>query len=287
MKIMLKLFAILTAVALYVAPASAKPLQIFVPSSEGGTSYQAALFLEKQLKAKGFETKLNVRGDCVNAVGPLFKQKIPTIMPFAGGDMWTKGCSAFTAKDVDTKVIAPLFKAVGGLCTMDKNLKIADLKALGTVAVAVDYSRVDDLAKFSNSLGFKTKAVVYKSSGSTIKGLIAGDTKLSYTNARTNKGVIKAGGTCLAVTGDRSLKGTPSVLSINKNAADIPSSYYILWGVNLNNETKTEVVKAINELRESADFKKFVDSKWVLDLSSKEEQQYKSIIKDALAKSSK
>ena len=170
---------------------------------------------------------------------------------------------------------------------MDKNLKIADLKALGTVAVAVDYSRVDDLAKFSNSLGFKTKAVVYKSSGSTIKGLIAGDTKLSYTNARTNKGVIKAGGTCLAVTGDRSLKGTPSVLSINKNAADIPSSYYILWGVNLNNETKTEVVKAINELRESADFKKFVDSKWVLDLSSKEEQQYKSIIKDTLAKSSK
>lgn len=285
MRTTLKLFAILTAVSLYVMPASAKEIQIFVPSDEGGTTYQTAQFLVKGLEAKGIKTKLNVRGDCVNAVGPLFKQKVPTIMPFGSTDMSTKGCADFTVKDVDAKVIAPLFKAVTGLCTMDKNLKIADLKGLGTIPVAVDSSRVDDLAKFSKSLGFKTKAVVYKSSGSTVKGLIAGDTKLSFTNARANKGVVKAGGTCLAVTGDRSLKGTPNALSINKNAADLPSSYYIVWGINLDNKSRTEIVKAINEIRESADFKKFVDSKWVLGLSSKEEKQYKSIIKDTLAKS--
>lgn len=260
---------------------NAKDIDVIIPGSAGGTFMQTTKFITAALNKKGINTNISVKGNCVNGLQALKQSKNPTIMIYSDEVLNEKGCDKVSKKDIDNKTVAPVMKAVAAVCTMDKSISYTNLFK-GTWTVATDDSRKDMTNKFFKSLGVNIKTVMYNNSGSVTKALIGGDTKLSFTNARQAKSVLKAGGQCFFVTGDRQLKTIPTASSVTKKNIDINPTLYFFWGFNLDQQTNKEIGAAIADVVNSQEFQTFLDNKWMFPVSEQDKQNYRTVIKSAL-----
>lgn len=260
---------------------NAKDIDVIIPGSAGGTFMQTTKFITAALNKKGINTNISVKGNCVNGLQALKQSKNPTIMIYSDEVLNEKGCDKVSKKDIDNKTVAPVMKAVAAVCTMDKSISYTNLFK-GTWTVATDDSRKDMTNKFFKSLGVNIKTVMYNNSGSVTKALIGGDTKLSFTNARQAKSVLKAGGQCFFVTGDRQLKTIPTASSVTKKNVDINPTLYFFWGFNLDQQTNKEIGAAIADVVNSQEFQTFLDNKWMFPVSEQDKQNYRTVIKSAL-----
>lgn len=260
---------------------NAKSIDVIIPGSAGGTFMQTTKFITAALNKKGINTNISVKGNCVNGLQALKQTKNPTIMIYSDEVLNEKGCDKVSKKDIDNKTVAPVMKAVAAVCTMDKSISYKNLFK-GTWTVATDDSRKDMTNKFFKSLGVNIKTVMYNNSGSVTKALIGGDTKLSFTNARQAKSVLKAGGQCFFVTGDRQLKTIPTASSVTKKNIDINPTLYFFWGFNLDQQTNKEIGSAIADVVNSQEFQTFLDNKWMFPVSEQDKQNYRTVIKSAL-----
>lgn len=260
---------------------NARNIDVYIPGSAGGTFMQTTKFITAALNEKGINTNISVKGNCVNGLQALKQSKNPTIMIYSDEVLNEKGCDRVSKKDIDNKTVAPVMKAVAAVCTMDKSISYTSLSK-GKWTVATDDSRKDMTKKFFKKLGVKIKPVMYNNSGSVTKALIGGDTQLSFTNARKAKNVLKAGGQCFFVTGDRHLKTIPTASSVTKKNVDINPTLYFFWGFNLDQQTNKEIGAAIADVVNSQEFQTFLDKKWMFPVSDQDKQNYRTVIKSAL-----
>ena len=182
--------------------AKAKTIDYLVLGTPGGSMYDNAEIFIPLLEAEtGYKINKVVVDSCLGASIYLKSSKNPTIWIHASLLHEEAGCE-LQAKE-ETFIGVSWSKAMA-FCSMD-DLDTAVAKLRGgerlTFAVSNSYGQhlIDPLVKIT---GTPMKFVPYGSSGKSLKGYVAGDTDMLYTNMpKAISGVNKNGISCWLTTG--------------------------------------------------------------------------------------
>ena len=182
--------------------ANAKTIDYLVTGTAGGTAYDnASLFIPLLEKETGYKFKKIIVDSSVGATIYLKKSKNPSI--------WIQ--NTLEHETVGNELIASAESWLGtgwgramAFCSNDSlDQAVAKLKAGNrlTFAVSNSYGQhlIDPLVSVT---GTPMKFVPYGSSGKSLKGFVAGDTDMLFTNMpKAVSGVAKNGISCWANTG--------------------------------------------------------------------------------------
>ena len=183
--------------------ANAKTIDYLVTGTAGGSAYDnAELFIPILEKETGYKINKVIVDSCVGATIYLKSSKNPSI--FRNNTLQHEseaGCDLAPNKKT---FIGTAWGRAMAFCSMD-DMATAVAKLKGgkrlTFAVSNSYGQhmIDPLAEVT---GTPMKFVPYGSSGKSLKGFVAGDTDMLYTNMpKAVSGVTKNGISCWANTG--------------------------------------------------------------------------------------
>jgi hypothetical protein len=181
----------------------AKTIDYLVTGTAGGSAYDnAELFIPILEKETGYKINKIIVDSCVGATIYLKSSKNPSI--FRNNTLQHEseiGCDLTLSKN---SFIGTAWGRAMSFCSMD-DLATAVAKLKGgkrlTFAVSNSYGQhmIDPLAELT---GTPMTFVPYGSSGKSLKGFVAGDTDMLYTNMpKAVSGVMNNGITCWANTG--------------------------------------------------------------------------------------
>jgi hypothetical protein len=182
--------------------ANAKTIDYLVTGTPGGTSYDnAEMFIPILEKETGYTIKKVIVDSCVGGTIYLKSSKNPSIFITSTLNHEDKGCDMQATKK---SFIGTGWGRAMAFCSMD-DMATAVAKLKGgkrlTFAVSNSYGQhmIDPLAEVT---GTPMKFIPYGSSGKSLKGFVAGDTDMLYTNMpKAVSGVTTNGISCWANTG--------------------------------------------------------------------------------------
>lgn len=182
--------------------ANAKTIDYLVNGTPGGTAYDNAEMIIPILeKETGYKINKIIVDSCVGATIYMKSSKNPTIWIMNTLNHEDQGCSQQATKE---SFIGSAWGRAMAFCSMDSlDEAVAKLKAGNRLTFAVSNSygqhMIDPLVQVT---GTPMKFVPYGSSGKALKGFLAGDTDMMYTNMpKAVSGVTKNGISCWANTG--------------------------------------------------------------------------------------
>jgi tripartite-type tricarboxylate transporter receptor subunit TctC len=267
MKKNLVTIVIATAISWFTAGAvSAQPLNWIVPGSQTGGYLLISKSIVDSINTTGLEIKIEVAGNCINGMKKFRNATDPTAMIYtlaADDSPGEKGCEFESAAVLKESVATHLLQGPTALCTMDKSLTAAKLQSGKEFTVAVTRIRSARLAKALNQLGIKHKIISYENAGTSVRGMMGGDTEVSLTNSGMSEAVIAAGGQCLFILGDQSFKDIPSTKKVFGKNIDYSDIDYVLLVKNLSPEQRKNLIAAIEKAKMSDQFKTFTEKSWM------------------------
>ena len=197
-KLLLSLIMILTTLSV----AKAKTIDYLVNGTAGGTAYDNAEMIVPILeKETGYKINKIIVDSCVGASIYMKSSKNPTIWIMNTLNHEDQGCDQQATEE---SFIGTAWGRAMAFCSMDTlDEAVAKLKAGNRLTFAVSNSygqhMIDPLVEVT---GTPMKFIPYGSSGKALKGFVAGDTDMMYTNMpKAISGVTKNGISCWANTG--------------------------------------------------------------------------------------
>ena len=182
--------------------ANAKTIDYLVNGTPGGTAYDNAEMIIPTLeKETGYKINKVIVDSCVGATLYLKTSKNPSIWIQNSLNHEDAGCDLQAS---DESFIGMAWGRAMAFCSMDDIATAMNKLKAGkrlTFAVSNSYGQhlIDPLAEVT---GTPMKFVPYGSSGKSLKGFVAGDTDMLYTNMpKAVSGVTKNGISCWANTG--------------------------------------------------------------------------------------
>ena len=182
--------------------ANAKTIDYLVNGTPGGTAYDNAEMIIPTLeKETGYKINKVIVDSCVGATLYLKTSKNPSIWIQNSLNHEDAGCDLQAS---DESFIGMAWGRAMAFCSMDDIATAMNKLKAGkrlTFAVSNSYGQhlIDPLVEVT---GTPMKFVPYGSSGKSLKGFVAGDTDMLYTNMpKAVSGVTKNGISCWANTG--------------------------------------------------------------------------------------
>lgn len=261
------LIAVSSAVALFTATVVvAKPINWVVPGSQSGGFFMISNMFVDYLKTTGLDITVEVAGNCVNGMRKFRNATEPTAMIYVL-DQYDlaaqKGCNFESAVSIKESVATHLLQGPAALCTMDKTLTPAKLQSGKEFTVATGAPRAVRMSTALNQLGITHKIIRFENAGSSVRGMMGGDTDVSLTNSGMSESVIAAGGQCLFLLGDQSFNDIPSSKQVFGRTIDYSDYDYVLLVKNLSAQHRKELVDAIKRAKTSAEIKTYSEKLWM------------------------
>lgn len=244
----------------------ADTINYIVPGSNTGGFMMLSKFYAEQLEKSGVKTNVESKGNCVNGMAEFRNASAPTLMIYTldKDDLaLKKGCEFESADQLREIVISDLMIGAAAVCTMDTGLSAKDLQNGKIYTVAVDNARESRMKDVFDKLGIKYKVVNYENSGGTVKGMIGGDTDISFTNSGKSNAVLEAGGKCLFVASNKSIKGVPTLNEVFGTNITYNANTYVLLGKNLSAEQRSQLESAVKTAKGSAEVQAYAAKKWM------------------------
>tara|TARA_B100001057_G_scaffold121388_1_gene120132 strand:- start:2139 stop:3008 length:870 start_codon:yes stop_codon:yes gene_type:complete len=215
--------------------ANAKTIDFLVLGTPGGTAYtNADMFVPLLEKETGYTINKVVVDSCVGGTIHMKKSKNPSIWIMNSLNHEDPGCNLLPTKE---NFVGMAWGRAMAFCSNDElAVAVNKLKAGKrlTFAVSNSYGQhlIDPLVAVT---GTPMKFVPYGSSGKSLKGFVAGDTDMLYTNMpKAVSGVTKNGIKCWANTGPTQILDMVPMTSIfpDYKYADVQTMTY-MGSVNL------------------------------------------------------
>lgn len=183
--------------------AQAKTIDYLVTGTPGGSAYDnAELFVPILEKETGYTINKVIVDSCVGATIYLKTSKNPSI--FRNNTLQHEGEVGCDLAPTEESFIGTAWGRAMAFCSMDSlNDAVNKLKGGNRLTFAVSNSygqhMIDPLVEVT---GTPMKFIPYGSSGKSLKGFVAGDTDMLYTNMpKAVSGVVNNGISCWANTG--------------------------------------------------------------------------------------
>lgn len=160
-------------------------VDVIIQAKEGGNTWRISQIFSDSLKEVGYDTNIIPAGNCFNAQKHLKKtfNKKPTVFIYSELTRINHD-KAGCAFDPNEGFAGPLYNRVNVMCT--RKGEVADIRKFlaskDTFTVAASNTWPERIfTTLSDASGKKMQYVPYKSSGSALKGILAGDTDFLYT----------------------------------------------------------------------------------------------------------
>ena len=246
----------------------AQTINWIVPGSVTGGFSMLSKIYAKHIENTGIDIDVVVAGNCVNGMSKFRQTTDPTVMIYTldkDDIALRKGCEFESPGMLTDTVTAHLMSGVAATCTMDKTLAPGTLQNGKEYTVAVDNARNSRMAAVFQQLGILHKAIKYENSGSAIRGMIGGDTQLSFTLAGQSESVIAAGGKCLFVAGHTSsTTDIPSADQLFNVKVNYHDNVYVLLAKNLSTQQRSKLIAAIEKVKTSPELDEYAKKKWLV-----------------------
>jgi tripartite-type tricarboxylate transporter receptor subunit TctC len=259
---------ILTVVAfLFAGAASADTINWIVPGSATGVFNMLSKIYAQEIQKQGVDIRVDVAGNCVNGMTQFRQSTKPVAMIYtldANDIALRKGCEFESVAALTQSVSNHLMSGMAAVCTMDNNLDVAHLRKGNEFTVAVDNARYSRMSSAFTELGVKFRAVRYDNSGSAVRGMMGGDTNISFTSAGQSESVIKAGGKCLFVVGDKPFSNIPSTKQLFNIDVNYNDNTYVLLIKNMSGDQKQQLIAAVETVKNSDQLRTYAQNKWLI-----------------------
>lgn len=279
-----RIFTTIALVMAFSTSAMSADYDLLVPSKEGGGIFTFSGLFNKQLNERGFQSEMQIKGNCVNAMADFRRTTRPSIMVYVTGPTgisMAKGCNLENEQEFDKVYSSYLLQVVEGVCTMDSSVTVDTLKSGKEFVVGTQLNRIPNANKVFDALKVKTKMVTYDNSGRVVKGLISKDVQLSFTNVKDAEKIVAAGGKCLFVAANQSFKGLPSVNDYLDQPLNISGNIYWVLSKNLSDSDKQKLVDTVTGLRKEQVLLDYADKQWMMEVTgdpAKVQQELRNFI---------